>query len=110
MDARRVTRLRRRRVALPATLVAELFPQWPSPVPQEVYDDGPTARAMRAAQLPEFVVAQAVGQAEERHGARPGADQTLCGLWVLERFPLASLLIVECKGCVEHLPLLGEHA
>ena len=110
MDTRGVARLRRRRVALPATLVAELFPQWPSRVPPEVYEEGPTAQAMKL-RLPEgFVVVRAAEKDDERHAAAEGASATLCGLVVVQAFPKASLLIVECPGCVDHLPLLGEHS
>lgn len=96
---------KRARVQLPADLLRELIPIRPSPVPAEVYADGPTARTMRRPAPEGFVVVGSNDSRDDRHAAAEDAALTLCGLPVVNVFPLASLLIVECPGCVGHLPL-----
>jgi hypothetical protein len=99
---------------LPAHLLAELVPTRPSPVPPEVYEEGPTAQAMareRSLRHPDgFVVVQANDSRDNRHAAAEGAALSLCGLPVMNVFPNASLLVVECRGCEESLPLPGTYA
>jgi hypothetical protein len=95
---------------MPAALLAEQVPVRPSRVPPEVYEQGPTAQAMKL-RLPEgFVVVRAAEKDDERHAAGEGSAVSLCGLVAVQAFPLASLLIVECKGCVERLPPLRRNA
>jgi hypothetical protein len=84
---------------VPASLLAELVPTRPSPVDQSVYDTGPTARMMRRVIPAGFAVVQAAGERDERHVAAAGEHLTLCGLLVEIRFPMASILIVECDTC-----------
>lgn len=115
---------KRRRIQLPASLLRELIPTRPSPVDRSVYDTGPTARTLnRPERQPdpepqEFVVVAAGEHVDERHAAAVGDSgwppdaaklQTLCGLPVRQAFLRASVLIVECGGCVPHLPLPGDY-
>jgi hypothetical protein len=109
---RRVTRIRRRRVVLPAELLAELVPTRPTPVPVQVYTQGPTAQAMGRSVVPEgFVVATVVGDDDERHAVeaqtlpdiRRTVVRSVCDRVVSELFPKASLLIVECPACQQPL-------
>lgn len=93
------------RLDVPASLLAELVPTRPSRVEPEVYATGPTARMMRRPMPTGFVVAQANDSADDRHAAAVDAPATLCGLPVVKLFPMASLLIVECSGCTDQLPL-----
>jgi hypothetical protein len=74
-------------------------------MPAEVYAEGPTAQTMRREMPDGFVVVGSNDSRDERHAAAEDAPLTLCGKPVVNRYPLASLLIVECGGCDPLLPI-----